>query len=56
VIPGIFRSNALQATNGIVGGSNGAAAILGLKRTTLQARIQKLGIVPLRSAVASGRC
>src|SRR6185295_17648132 len=45
---------ALQVTNWIVGGPNGAAAILGLKRTTLQARMQKHGIVPLRSAVASG--
>jgi formate hydrogenlyase transcriptional activator len=32
---------ALQATNWIVGGPKGAAAILGLKRTTLQARMQR---------------
>src|SRR5262249_62260020 len=31
---------------GMVGGATGAAAMLGLKRTTLQARMQKLGIAP----------
>jgi formate hydrogenlyase transcriptional activator len=35
---------ALQAANWVVGGPNGAAARLGMKRTTLQARIQKLGL------------
>jgi formate hydrogenlyase transcriptional activator len=35
---------ALKDTKCIVGGPNGAAARLGLKRTTLQARMKKLGI------------
>jgi len=35
---------ALVATNGIVGGPNGAAVRLGLKRTTLVSRMEKLGI------------
>jgi formate hydrogenlyase transcriptional activator len=35
---------ALQATKWVVSGPHGAAARLGLKRTTLQARIRKLGI------------
>ena len=35
---------ALRSANGMVGGANGAAAILGLKRTTLQGRMRKLGI------------
>ncbi len=35
---------ALQATNWVLGGANGAAARLGMKRTTLQSRMQKLGI------------
>ncbi len=34
----------LQATNGVVGGPKGAAALLGLKRSTLQSRMQKLGL------------
>jgi formate hydrogenlyase transcriptional activator len=37
---------ALQSCDGIIGGPKGAAALLGLKRTTLQARMQKLGIAP----------
>jgi transcriptional regulator with GAF, ATPase, and Fis domain len=37
---------ALQSCAWIIGGPRGAAALLGLKRTTLQARMQKLGIVP----------
>jgi formate hydrogenlyase transcriptional activator len=37
-------TNALQATNWVVGGPSGAAALLGLKRTTLQWRIAKLRI------------
>jgi transcriptional regulator with GAF, ATPase, and Fis domain len=40
---------ALRSANGMVGGANGAAGILGLKRTTLQARMRKLGIAPPRS-------
>jgi len=39
---------ALQSSNWMVGGANGAAAILGLKRTTLQARMQRLGIAAAR--------
>jgi formate hydrogenlyase transcriptional activator len=35
---------ALRATNWVLGGPRGAAARLGIKRTTLQSRIQKLGI------------
>jgi formate hydrogenlyase transcriptional activator len=35
---------ALEAANGQVGGPNGAAARLGLKRTTLQSRIRKYNI------------
>jgi transcriptional regulator with GAF, ATPase, and Fis domain len=35
---------ALLARNWMIGGPRGAAALLGLKRTTLQARMQKLGI------------
>jgi formate hydrogenlyase transcriptional activator len=34
----------LKNAKGIVAGPNGAAARLGLKRTTLQARMKKLGI------------
>jgi formate hydrogenlyase transcriptional activator len=35
---------ALRAANGLVGGAKGAAARLGMKRTTLQSRMRKLGI------------
>ncbi len=35
---------ALRETNWVIGGPNGAAAKLGMKRTTLQSRMQKLGI------------
>jgi len=44
--------DALRSTNWMVGGVNGAAAMLGLKRTTLQARMQRLGIASARSAAA----
>jgi len=37
---------ALRETNGVVGGPRGAAARLGLKRTTLQSKIERLGIGP----------
>ena len=40
---------ALRSVNWMVGGASGAAAILGLKRTTLQGRMQKLGIAPPKS-------
>jgi formate hydrogenlyase transcriptional activator len=42
---------ALRECHGVVGGPAGAAARLGLKRTTLQSRMQKLGIA--RGGVAS---
>ena len=35
---------ALDETDWIIGGPNGAAARLGMKRTTLQSKMQKLGI------------
>jgi transcriptional regulator with GAF, ATPase, and Fis domain len=38
----------LRDTNGRVGGPNGAAARLGLKRTTLIERMKRLGIEPRR--------
>jgi formate hydrogenlyase transcriptional activator len=34
----------LKETNGVIGGPSGAAARLGMKRTTLHAKIKKLGI------------
>jgi formate hydrogenlyase transcriptional activator len=34
----------LEQCNGVVGGPNGAAAKLGMKRTTLQSKMKKLGI------------
>jgi len=37
--------DALHATNWVVAGPHGAAARLGLKRTTLLGRMEKLGIV-----------
>jgi formate hydrogenlyase transcriptional activator len=42
---------ALEEANGVVAGPNGAAARLGVKRSTLQLRMQKLGIRLSRSAV-----
>jgi formate hydrogenlyase transcriptional activator len=38
----------LRETNWVVGGRNGAAARLGLKRTTLISKMRKLGLVPER--------
>jgi len=35
----------LEATNWVIGGPSGAAARLGLNRTTLHFRMKKLGIV-----------
>ncbi|MGC3974800.1 MAG: helix-turn-helix domain-containing protein [Nitrospira sp.] len=35
---------ALRDTHWVLGGSSGAAARLGMKRTTLQSKMQKLGI------------
>src|SRR5437016_7209041 len=45
---------ALRETSGIVGGPRGAASLLGMKRTTLQSRMRKLGISSLQLA-RSGR-
>ena len=42
----------LRETNGIVAGPRGAAARLGLKRSTLQSKMAKLGITPDRVASA----
>jgi formate hydrogenlyase transcriptional activator len=36
----------LRETNGIISGATGAARRLGLKRTTLQSKIQRLRITP----------
>jgi formate hydrogenlyase transcriptional activator len=36
----------LRDTNGVVAGPRGAAARLGLKRTTLMSKMEKLGIGP----------
>ena len=44
----------LQATKGVLGGWDGAAAKLGLSRTTLISRMQRLGIVA-RNGVAAER-
>jgi formate hydrogenlyase transcriptional activator len=41
---------ALEKTIGKIAGPNGAAALLGLSRSTLQSRMQKLGISVLRAA------
>ncbi len=40
----------LKETAGRVGGPNGAAARLGLKRTTLLSRMKKLGITPAQGS------
>jgi formate hydrogenlyase transcriptional activator len=42
---------ALEEANGVVSGPNGAAARLGMKRSTLQVRMQKLGIRVSRTAL-----
>jgi formate hydrogenlyase transcriptional activator len=34
----------LESSSGVVGGPNGAAAKLGMKRTTLQSKMKKLGM------------
>jgi formate hydrogenlyase transcriptional activator len=49
------RSHILQTllrTEGVVGGPNGAAARLGLPRTTLISRMRRLGITPLQRSSA----
>jgi formate hydrogenlyase transcriptional activator len=43
---------ALEASNGILAGPAGAAARLGMRRSTLQLRMQKLGIRLTRTALA----
>jgi DNA-binding NtrC family response regulator len=45
--------NVLEQTKGIVSGPNGAASRLGLPRTTLVSRMQKLGIVQRRTILAN---
>ena len=45
---------ALRITNGVVGGPRGAAAQLGLPRTTLLARMQRLGISGVISSRRAG--
>jgi formate hydrogenlyase transcriptional activator len=40
----------LRETNGVLGGPRGAAARLGMKRTTLQSRMRKLGMAATRPA------
>jgi formate hydrogenlyase transcriptional activator len=44
---------ALEAARWVVGGPKGAAAMLGLKRSTLQSRMEKLGIRIQRGAASS---
>jgi formate hydrogenlyase transcriptional activator len=44
----------LKETNGVVSGPKGAAFRLGLPRTTLMSRMQKLGIVQRKSVLDSG--
>jgi formate hydrogenlyase transcriptional activator len=46
---------ALEEANGVVGGPNGAAARLRIKRTTLHVRMQKLGIQVSRTATNGPR-
>ncbi len=41
---------ALKQTNWIVAGPKGAAAMLGMKRSTLQAHMQRLGVRVSRAA------
>ncbi len=41
----------LKETNGVVSGPNGAASRLGLPRTTLASRMQKLGIVQRKTVL-----
>ena len=42
---------ALEETNGVTSGPNGAAARLGVKRSTLQHKMRRLGIRPSRTAL-----
>lgn len=45
---------ALERTGGIVGGTKGAATLLGLNRSTLLSRMRKLGIGPRLSSINGG--
>src|SRR5216683_613824 len=45
----------LQQTKGVIAGPNGAAARLGLPRTTLISRMRRLGINPAQSSSAQAR-
>ena len=47
--------HALERAEGVVGGRHGAAAWLGLPRTTLLAKMKRLGITPPRSSPALAR-
>ena len=46
---------ALEQANWVISGPNGAAARLGMKRSTLQLRMQKLGIRVSRTALHEQR-
>jgi transcriptional regulator with GAF, ATPase, and Fis domain len=46
---------ALESSNGVVAGANGAAVRLGIKRSTLVSRMQKLGIRLSRAPVSENR-
>jgi formate hydrogenlyase transcriptional activator len=45
---------ALEQTRWVVGGRNGTAAYLGVARTTLLAKMRRLGIESVRSGAARG--
>jgi formate hydrogenlyase transcriptional activator len=45
----------LEQTGGVVGGPNGAAAQLGLPRTTLIAMMKRLGVNPFRKSIVPAR-
>src|SRR4029077_5228034 len=45
-----FIARVLEETNGVVGGPRGAAARLGLKRTTLQSMLKRFGLPLPRDA------
>jgi transcriptional regulator with GAF, ATPase, and Fis domain len=44
--------SALRETNGVVAGDKGAAAKLGIQRSTLLSRMQRLGISPREVKIA----